>query len=907
MKTHVKFLSLSFVFVFFAACNTTSFTKKSNGDGNENASEKVKSVEFKEHALLSNGQIEVGTKLYIDGPLANVHSNAEVFAEPKSIKTHGLITSSAVKQINSRSGKRTLSTKRVNKVLLTHSGSNSFIIDNSILNGYELSKDGRAYEYTDGEKLEIDLGLVPGNWEKTDSGWMVSGDPVFEKLLYTDGALEIRCRKFETDSPVIVSGNLSVEGLFSIHSDAPFETSLYVDGSVQLKGETDIFGKVEVGGDLLAYEKINIEGNIEVSGMVDFRKDANINYIDLIYKNATIIAQEKFDKAMLVHSQIFKDPGGKNTVALFTYTDDYKLMDEATIYHLLESGEYGQYKFYSFIIGASGNWDTVLVEYDKLAPYYFNKYKLLKRFHEEGHGSVVVGKALDLPTYNLFHAFYDEDNNTDLGTYQVESIYNANENLAELPDENLSKLSTAVTEQNSAYETLLDQAMAVIEAKQSGGEWESYKASLREKYIEDNREIVDSVGELNDDIESFLNNNPDITPEKFQAYLESNKDNAAVGLIVPLEDNGTEENATVALTEEERIEKIIAGYITRKENWTQQQQYEVADETEIAPDPAESNVTTAEGKSTQWFRSRNSYSSRRSFSRSYNYPKYSYKTYKKTARAVSYTTSTRVLPGVSTLDNTINTWEHRYAILNHEGPNCTPISAAMATRYMIDRNNMNGGGIYEQLDDNERSNPVREDVPIVRDLIKLMKTDSIRGTYSRNVAGGLTKYLAINDYVASVMNVNNNRYFYGQKKGLIRGAIDDGRVPVVCAPADDMKVLQDGYDSALGHCMPVLGYTMRQNNANAKDVQVRRIYVHTTWPESGQTYGISDSGSTNAPPVIQTDDWMFSDKAWISLTSSITSDFEKTNWQLFDISIYRHKPGYMTDTYKQRVKDAYGL
>lgn len=904
MKMHAKFLSLSFIFVLLAACNTTGVTKKSNGDSNENTSEKAKSVDFKKHALISNGQIEVGTKLNIDGPLANVHSNAEVFAEPKSIKTHGLITSSAVKQISSRSGKRSLSTKRVNKVLLTHSGSDSFIIDNPILNGYELSKDGRAYKYTDGEKLEIDLGLVPGNWEKTDSGWMVSGNPVLEKLLYTDGDLEIKSRKFETDSPVIVSGSLSVEGLFSIRTDAPFETSMHVDGSVQLKGETDIFGKVEVGGDLLTYEKINIEGNIEVSGMVDFRKDANINYIDLIYKNATIIAQEKFDKAMLVHSQIFKDPSGKNTVALFTYTDDYKLMDEATIYHLLESGEYSQYKFYSFIIGASGNWDTVLVEYDKLAPYYFNKYKLLKRFHEEGHESVVVGKALDLPTYNLFHTFYDEENNTDLGTYQVESIYNANENLAELPDANLSKFTTAVTEVNNDYETLLDQAMAVIEEKQSSDEWEGYKALLREKYIEDNREIVDDVGELNDDIESYLNNNPDITPEEFQAYLESSKDNAAIGMIVSLDDNGTEENITVALTEEEQIEKIIAGYITRKENWIEQQQYEVGEETEIALDSAESNVTVAEGKVTQWFRSRNRYSSRRSFSRSYNYPKYRYKSYKRTARAVSYTTRTRALPGVSTLDNTVNLWERRYAIVNQEDGYCVPISASMALRHMADMKGMNDGGLYDNtLSDDARLMPISNRVPIVTDLARLMKTHRKNGTPRANAASAITQYLYLNDYVATVMRVSTSRYYKGQKKGLIRAAIDDGRVPIIALPKSAMKRFKNSSDAG-AHAMPVLGYTMRQNNTNSKDVELRRIYVHTTWPNSNTTYGIAADGesvSQGAPGIGE--DVEFSDKAWIHLSSSYAKDFDQSSWELYDINIYQHKPGFMSESYKKQIRD----
>ena len=378
-----------------------------------------------EHALVVSGNITVKKTLTTDGPLGDVISFGKLNAKPRSLDISGKISSSndlgnaIIRSYNYKSDKENSTFSQI-RALKVGEYLNTALLDEY----YLLSKDGQALHRVR-DQNDTNLTLDGVSFTFTDKKWTISGDKVEINLpIKIEGSLDINTTTLFVKDTLMVEGDLNATGELNINTSTPFSKALIVDNRIEVD-KLVMIGRLHGSGNFLAHGEVNIMGNAEIDGDVMLYGDAKINFLDNIYKAALYDAQEEAEEnnstMSLVHSQLFSNAKGKNSVILFTFVEGNYIINENTLFELIEHNQTNKFKFKSYLYGATIDYGTQLQKFDTLSPYYENKLALINKFKDDLYDNVKISESIDIAPSALYHSFEDEDGEK-LGTYLIYSF-----------------------------------------------------------------------------------------------------------------------------------------------------------------------------------------------------------------------------------------------------------------------------------------------------------------------------------------------------------------------------------------------------------------------------------------------------------------------------------------------------
>ncbi len=514
LKKHLGFLVAFFTLIYFSGCGSASEppsaqtpTQKSSTDTKtakpvvtNDISLSDEPVSYRDYALVASGDIKVQKTLTTDGPLADVHTNGQVSARSFSLDISGKITSSNRLEnsiIRSFDYKSTL--KKSRNVTIRALKVNEFLNTTLLDEYYILQSDGKVVKKSH-DKVEPYDSSILGEFVYEDNRWIIKGDHVAIDLpLKVETSLKIMTNSLFITGSLMVQGSLKANGELNINTGSPFEKALVVDKNIEVDKLVTV-GRVYGSSDFKSLSEVNIVGNAEIDGDVELYGDTKINLLDNVYKSALYEAQEEALEAnttmTLVHSQLFSNVKGKNSVVLFTFVEGEYLINENTLLKLIENNETDKFKFKSYLYGASIDYGSQLQKFDDLSPYYENKLKLIKKLKAQGYENLKISESLDIAPSNLYHSFQDEDGN-DLGTYNVYSLSKV------FDIDNLTKLT----------QKQKDDAIYAIDHKDEIEEQQEQEAKQKQNIIDNNETNLSIKSQMLSEIESAKNNASSINKE----------------------------------------------------------------------------------------------------------------------------------------------------------------------------------------------------------------------------------------------------------------------------------------------------------------------------------------------------------------------------------------------------------
>ncbi len=328
---------------------------------------------------------------------------------------------------------------------------------NSISEYYTLNSDGKIEKVNESGTEEI-FSLEEADVTYSNGTWTLSGGNIkISDNLKVEGNLNIKADSTSITGALMVSGDLVSTGELNINTGIPFNSALVVNKNIVVDTLVTI-GRVHSSGDFTANGIVNIIGNAEIDGDVVLYDDTKINMLDNVYKAAMADAQEEDEKrdktSMLVHSQLFQNLKGENSIVLFTFVEGNYLIDENTLNNLIDSGNAKDFQFKTSLYGASINYSSQLFKSDSLSDYYKN-LKIVKKALNEQFGEVVIKKYIDIAPLSLYCQFEDQDGN-DIGTYLVSNIANTDvSQLLKLTDEEIAQEIEALDNPTKAEEEII--------------------------------------------------------------------------------------------------------------------------------------------------------------------------------------------------------------------------------------------------------------------------------------------------------------------------------------------------------------------------------------------------------------------------------------------------------------------
>ncbi len=385
--------------------------------------QKIEPSSFRKYALVASGNLRVKGSLTTDGPLGDVFVAKEIKARALSLDISGKIKAS-----NSFNGSliRSFDYKDVNsqefvkiRALKVSEYLNKAVLDDY----YLLGRDGKAIHKIKGQNSMSLPKNITANF--SNGVWSITGDSVeIDSSLVVEGDLNITASSLFVKGTLMVQGDLHSLGKLNINQGTPFDKALIVDKNIEVDALTTI-GRIHGSGNFISHSTVNILGNAEIDGDVTLYGDAKINLLDNVYKSALYDAQtESKDKNIsltLVHSKLFSDVSGKNSVVLFTFVEGNYIMNEDTILNLIEHNATQKYKFKSYLYGASINYGSQLQKFDGLSSYFENKKNIISLLKNKGYSDIQISESIDIAPSNLYLSFETKDG-TKIGTYLVYSI-----------------------------------------------------------------------------------------------------------------------------------------------------------------------------------------------------------------------------------------------------------------------------------------------------------------------------------------------------------------------------------------------------------------------------------------------------------------------------------------------------
>jgi IS1 family transposase len=421
-------LSLSIV-LGLSACNQSETKETAYQKRNQTLALETEPASFRKYALVSSGDINVQNNFATDGPLADVHSNGAINARSLSLDISGRVTAannpsgSIVRSFNYDSP---LDEKEGKFVQIRALKVSEYLNTNNLDEYYLLTADGKALSRQQGVKdTEIANSDIEFSYE--NNTWtLTTNQATLNTPLVVETSLSIQAANLFIAGTLMVKGNLDARGELNINTGTPFEKALIVDRNISVEKLVTI-GRLHGSGSFTSYGEVNILGNAEIDGDVNLYGDAKINFLDNIFKAALYEAQEQASEEALsmtlVHSQLFSDVKGKNSVVLFTFVEGDYILNENVVNSLIENNQIDDFKFKSYLYGASIDYGAQLQKFDGLSPYFASKQAILKKLADEGYTGIKISESLDIAPSNLYHSFKDQQGNL-LGTYQVYSLAN---------------------------------------------------------------------------------------------------------------------------------------------------------------------------------------------------------------------------------------------------------------------------------------------------------------------------------------------------------------------------------------------------------------------------------------------------------------------------------------------------
>ena len=424
-------ISLSIVIGLSACKQSTSEPKETAYQKrNQTLALETEPASFRKYALVSSGDINVQNNFATDGPLADVHSNGAINARSLSLDISGRVTAannpsgSIVRSFNYDSPLDEQEGKFVQIRALKVS---EYLNTSNLDEYYLLTAHGKSLYRQQGAKdteianSDIEFSFENNQWTLT------TNQATLNTPLVVETSLSIQAANLFIAGTLMVKGDLDARGELNINTGTPFEKALIVDRNISVEKLVTI-GRLHGSGSFTSYGEVNILGNAEIDGDVNLYGDAKINFLDNIYKAALYEAQEQAGEEAismtLVHSQLFSDVKGKNSVVLFTFVEGDYILNENVVNSLIENNQIDDFKFKSYLYGASIDYGAQLQKFDGLSPYFANKQAILKKLADEGNTGIKISESLDIAPSNLYHSFKDQHGNL-LGTYQVYSLANS--------------------------------------------------------------------------------------------------------------------------------------------------------------------------------------------------------------------------------------------------------------------------------------------------------------------------------------------------------------------------------------------------------------------------------------------------------------------------------------------------
>ena len=412
-----------------SACNQSETKETAYQKRNQTLALETEPASFRKYALVSSGDINVQNNFATDGPLADVHSNGAINARSLSLDISGRITAAnkpdgaIVRSFNYDSP---LDEKEGKFVQIRALKVSEYLNTNNLDEYYLLTADGKALYKQPGAK-DTEIANTDIEFSYENNTWtLTANQATLNSPLVVETSLSIQAANLFIAGTLMVKGDLDARGELNINTGTPFEKALIVDRNISVEKLVTI-GRLHGSGSFTSYGEVNILGNAEIDGDVNLYGDAKINFLDNIFKAALYEAQEQAGEETismtLVHSQLFSDVKGKNSVVLFTFVEGDYILNENVLNSLIENDQIDDFKFKSYLYGASIDYGAQLQKFDGLSPYFANKQAILKKLADEGYTAIKISESLDIAPSNLYHSFKDQHGNL-IGTYQVYSLAN---------------------------------------------------------------------------------------------------------------------------------------------------------------------------------------------------------------------------------------------------------------------------------------------------------------------------------------------------------------------------------------------------------------------------------------------------------------------------------------------------
>ena len=413
-----------------SACNKSETKETAYQKRNQTLALEAEPASFRKYALVSSGDINVQNNFVTDGPLADVHSNGAINARSLSLDISGRITAAnkpdgaIVRSFNYDSP---LDEKEGKFVQIRALKVSEYLNTNNLDEYYLLTADGKALYKQQGAK-DTEIANTDIEFSYENNTWtLTANQATLNSPLVVETSLSIQAANLFIAGTLMVKGDLDARGELNINTGTPFEKALIVDRNISVEKLVTI-GRLHGSGSFTSYGEVNILGNAEIDGDVNLYGDAKINFLDNIFKAALYEAQEQAGEEAismtLVHSQLFSDVKGKNSVVLFTFVEGDYILNENVVNSLIENNQIDDFKFKSYLYGASIDYGAQLQKFDGLSPYFANKQAILKKLADEGYTGIKISESLDIAPSNLYHSFKDQHGNL-IGTYEVYSLANA--------------------------------------------------------------------------------------------------------------------------------------------------------------------------------------------------------------------------------------------------------------------------------------------------------------------------------------------------------------------------------------------------------------------------------------------------------------------------------------------------
>ncbi len=413
-----------------SACNQSETKETAYQKRNQTLALEAEPASFRKYALVSSGDINVQNNFVTDGPLADVHSNGAINARSLSLDISGRITAAnkpdgaIVRSFNYDSP---LDEKESKFVQIRALKVSEYLNTNNLDEYYLLTADGKALYKQQGAK-DTEIANTDIEFSYENNTWtLTANQATLNSPLVVESSLSIQAANLFIAGTLMVKGDLDARGELNINTGTPFEKALIVDRNISVEKLVTI-GRLHGSGTFTSYGEVNILGNAEIDGDVNLYGDAKINFLDNIFKAALYEAQEQAGEETismtLVHSQLFSDVKGKNSVVLFTFVEGDYILNENVVNSLIENNQIDDFKFKSYLYGASIDYGAQLQKFDGLSPYFANKQAILKKLADEGYTGIKISESLDIAPSNLYHSFKDQHGNL-IGTYEVYSLADA--------------------------------------------------------------------------------------------------------------------------------------------------------------------------------------------------------------------------------------------------------------------------------------------------------------------------------------------------------------------------------------------------------------------------------------------------------------------------------------------------